>query len=248
MGVVPCDAPGLPVLAMLLGSYPLLFEDPASFIRLVVLVALALVSAITVHEFSHAAVATGLGDQTARRLGRLSLNPKRHLDPTGTVMMLVAGFGWGKPVPVDQSRLSHGHTGMGLVAAAGPLSNLMLAFLLALPIKLGLLDWSGLSFNRVARVMTGGWQEGLADILGLVIFFNVLLAVFNLIPLAPLDGSRVLGGLLPRDMAEGYSRLERYGPAILVGLILLDYVSNLGILWSVMGPAVRILIQAAVGY
>ena len=233
---------------MLLNSYSLLLSDPASFIRLAVLVIVALVTAITVHEFSHAAVATGLGDHTARRLGRLSLNPVRHLDPTGTVMMFVAGFGWGKPVPVDQNRLSHGHTGMGLVAAAGPLSNLMVAFLLALPIKLGLLDWGGLGLTRGGYVMTGGWQQGLADVLGLVIFFNLLLAVFNLIPLAPLDGSKVLGGILPRDMAQSYSRVERYGPAILVGMILVDYVSGLGILWSIIGPAVGFLTKAAIGY
>ncbi|PKB83782.1 MAG: hypothetical protein BZY88_01525 [SAR202 cluster bacterium Io17-Chloro-G9] len=225
-----------------------MLDDPSSFVRLAVLVALALVVAITVHEFSHALVATGLGDSTARRLGRLSLNPKRHLDPTGTAMMFVAGFGWGKPVPVNQDHLTHGHTGMGLVAAAGPLSNLMVAFLLALPIKLGLLDWSGPALNRVAHVMSGGLQDGLADIIGLVIFFNVLLAVFNLIPLAPLDGSRVLAGVLPQDQAHAYARLERHGPSILVGVILIDYVSNLGILWGVIGPVVRTLTSVATGY
>ena len=233
---------------MLLGSYQLLLEDPSSFVRLAVLVTLALVTAVTVHEFSHALVATGLGDATARRLGRLSLNPARHLDPTGTAMMFVAGFGWGKAVPVNQEQLSHGHTGMGLVAAAGPLSNLMVAFLLALPLKMGLLDWSGPALNRVAYAMTDGIQQGLADIIGLVIFFNVLLAVFNLIPLAPLDGSKVLAGLLPRDRAQAYARLERHGPAILVGVILIDYVSNLGILWGVIGPPVRALMSMATGY
>ena len=233
---------------MLLGSYQLLESDPSGFIRLMVLVAFALITAVTVHEFSHALVATALGDSTARRLGRLSLNPQRHLDPTGTAMMFVAGFGWGKPVPVDQDRLAHGHTGMGLVAAAGPLSNLAVAFFLALPIKLGLLDWSGPALNRVAHVMSGGLQDGLADVIGLVIFFNILLAVFNMIPLAPLDGSKVLAGFLPRDQAQAYARLERHGPMILVGVILIDYVSNLGILWGVIGPVVRTLTSVATGY
>lgn len=99
---------------MLLGSYQLLQDDPSSFIRLAVLVALALITAVTVHEFSHALVASGLGDNTARRLGRLSLNPMRHLDPGGTIMMFIAGFGWGKPVPVDPRQLAHGHTGTAL--------------------------------------------------------------------------------------------------------------------------------------
>ena len=233
---------------MLLGSYQLLLDDPTSFLRLTVLVAFSLLVAVTVHEFSHALVATGLGDNTAKRLGRLSLNPKKHLDPAGTVMMLVAGFGWGKPVPVNQHNLSHGQTGMALVAAAGPLTNIMVAFLLALPIKLGLLDWSAPALNRVSYVMTGGLPEGLADILGLMIFFNILLAVFNLIPLAPLDGSKILAGLLPRNQAQAYARVERYGPALLVGLIMVDYMSNLGILWGVMGPAVRFLATVATGY
>ena len=233
---------------MLFGSYQLLLDDPTSFLRLTVLVAFSLLVAVTVHEFSHALVATGLGDNTAKRLGRLSLNPTKHLDPAGTVMMLVAGFGWGKPVPVNQHNLSHGQTGMALVAAAGPLTNIMVAFLLALPIKLGLLDWSAPALNRVSYVMTGGLPEGLADILGLMIFFYILLAVFNLIPLAPLDGSKILAGLLPRNQAQAYARVERYGPALLVGLIMVDYMSNLGILWGVMGPAVRFLATVATGY
>ena len=103
---------------MLLGSYQLLQDDPSGFIRLAVLVAFALVTAVTIHEFSHALVASGLGDNTARRLGRLSLNPMRHLDPGGTIMMFIAGFGWGKPVPVDPRQLSRGHTDTALVATA----------------------------------------------------------------------------------------------------------------------------------
>ena len=233
---------------MLLGSYQLLFDDPSGFLRLMVLVAVSLVSAITVHEFSHALVATGLGDNTARMQGRLSLNPQKHLDPAGTVMLLVAGFGWGKPVPVNQHNLSHGQTGMALVAAAGPLSNLVVAFLLALPIKLGLLDYSGLALNRVAHVMTGGALEGLADVIGMMIFFNILLAVFNLIPLSPLDGSKVLAGVLPPSQAQAYARLERHGPVILIGVIMIDYMLGLGILAGIIGPVVRLLTSLAIGY
>ena len=232
---------------MLLGSFDLLVDDPAGFIRLAVLVALSLVVAVTFHEFSHALVANGLGDTTAKRLGRLSLNPIRHLDPGGTVMMLVAGFGWGKPVPVDPQRLAHGHTGTALVAAAGPLSNVVVAFLLALPIKLSLLGPTSPSLDRVAHVMTGGFKEGMADILGLVIFFNLLLAVFNVIPLAPLDGSRVLAGVIPPHMVAGYTRLQRHGPVILVVVIMLDFLLGLGILWSIIGPVVRGLTSMAIG-
>ena len=233
---------------MLLGSYELLIDNPAGFVRLAVLVIVSLLVAITVHEFSHALIATGLGDTTARRLGRLSLNPLRHLDPGGPVMMLVAGFGWGKPVPVNHHQLSRGPLGVALVAAAGPLSNLMVAFLIAIPIKLGILGWSSPALGRANFVMTGGLREGLTDIVGIVIFFNVLLAVFNLIPLAPLDGSKVLSGLLPRHLAASYARFERSGPLILVSLVLVDAVFNLGILWGIIGPIVGVLISAATGF
>ena len=233
---------------MLIGSFDLLVNNPAGFIRLAALIIFSLLVAITIHEFSHALVATGLGDNTARRLGRLSLNPLKHLDPTGAVMILVAGFGWGKPVPVNHQNLSKGPLGMALVAAAGPLSNVMLAFLVAVPIKLGLLGWSSPALGRANFVMTGGLREGLTDILGMVIFFNLLLAVFNLIPLAPLDGSKVLGGLLPRRLAGSYTRFERYGPAVLVSVVLTDVVFNLGILWGVIGPLVRGLATAATGF
>jgi Zn-dependent protease len=233
---------------MLFGSYPLLLENPAAFVRLAVLVIFALLTAITVHEFSHALLATLLGDGTARRLGRLSLNPIRHLDPAGTVLILVAGFGWGKPVPVNHHHLTRGPLGMSIVAAAGPLSNMVLAFLVAIPIKLGLLVWSSPSLTRSTFVMGGGLREGLSDIVALVIFFNLLLGVFNLIPLPPLDGSKVLGGLLPRQYAASYERFQQYGPVILIGIVLMDAVFRLGILWSVMGPIVSALVSAATGF
>jgi Zn-dependent protease len=136
---------------------------------------------------------------------------------------------------------------MTLVAAAGPLSNLILAFLLAIPFKVGVLDWTPLSLNRIAHVMTGGFKEGIADVIGLMIFFNLILAVFNLIPLAPLDGSKVVGGLIPRHQAAAYARLERNGPLILMGIILMDYAFGLGILWGIIGPVVDSLRSAAIG-
>ena len=140
---------------MRMGSLDLLQDEPSGLLRLAVLVVFALITAITVHEFSHALVSTSLGDNTAHRLGRLSLNPMRNLDTGGTIMMFIAGFGCGKPVPVDTSQLSRGHTDIALVAAAGSLSNLIFAFPLAIPFKAGLLVPAGLSLNRVARVMTG---------------------------------------------------------------------------------------------
>lgn len=233
---------------MLLGSLELLQDDPSGFLRLAVLIMFALITAVTVHEFSHAMVATVLGDSTARSLGRLSLNPMRHLDPGGTIMMFVAGFGWGKPVPVDPGQLSRGHTDIAIVAAAGPLSNLIVAFLLAIPFKAGLLVPAGLSLDRVAYVMTGGLSAGLADILTLLIFFNLLLGVFNLLPLAPLDGSRVMAGFVPKEYGDAYSKLQRNGPLLLVAIIMLDYFMGFGILWGIIGPVVRTLTTLATGY
>ena len=232
---------------MLLGSFDLLADDPSGFFRLTVLIVFALVTAVTIHEFSHALVANSLGDNTARRLGRLSLDPRRHLDPSGAIMMLIAGFGWGKPVPVDPRQLSHGHIGAALVAAAGPLSNLIFAFLLAIPFKTGVLVPASLSLDRAAHVMTGGLSDGIADILVVVIFFN-LLGVFNLLPLAPLDGSRVLAGFVPSEHTAAYSRLQRNGPGILVAIIMLDFALGLGILWGIISPVVGLLTTAATGY
>jgi Zn-dependent protease len=135
-----------------------------------------------------------------------------------------------------------------MVAAAGPLSNLALAFLVAIPIKLGLLGLSSPAVGRANFVMTGGLREGLSDIAAMLILFNILLAVFNLIPLAPLDGSKVLGGLLPRQVASSYERVQRFGPVVLLTVVLADVVFNLGILWGFIGPIVNRLLYAATGF
>ena len=226
----------------------LLEIDRLLFLSFAGAVTSALLLGIAFHEFCHAYVASALGDQTARRLGRVSLNPLVHLDPFGTILLFIAGFGWGKPVPVDPGQLSRGHTDTALVAAAGPLSNLMFAFLLAIPFKTGALVPASLSLNRAAHVMTGGLSDGVADILAVVIFFNLLLGVFNLLPLAPLDGSRVLAGLVPSEHTAAYNRLQRNGPGILVAIIMLDFALGLGILWGIIGPVVDMLTAAATGY
>ena len=233
---------------MLLGSLDLLQDNPSGFFRLAALTVFALVSAVTIHEFSHALVSTKLGDTTARHLGRLSLNPMRHLDPGGSIMMIIVGFGWGKPVPVDYHQLSRGHNDLALVAVAGPLSNLIFAFLLAIPFKAGILVPAGLSLNRVTHVMTGGFSQGIADILALVIFFNLLLGVFNLIPLAPLDGSKIIAGLVPPAHTANYAKLQHSGPGLLVAIIMIDYAFGIGVLWGTIGPVVRTLTSIATGY
>ena len=157
---------------------------------------IALVAAITFHEFSHALSATSLGDYTARSLGRLSLHPKVHLDPIGTTMILLAGFGWGKPTPVNPRYLRPGERpGMAAVAMAGPISNVLLAFVATIPMKLGLVsrDYSAFILFR------GEAADIVAYVLGALVFWNLLLAAFNLIPVAPLE--RVQGR--PRNPAQG---------------------------------------------
>ena len=234
---------------MILGYLDLLVADPLAFLRVFPVVALmvggSLLVAITVHEFSHAMAAYLLGDQTSKRLGRLSLNPVRHLDPTGTVLLFLVGFGWGKPVPVDDRVLRNGRQGMALVAGAGPISNVTTAFIFALPFNLGLLTWP----YRLFSTSFGGGVEGvLAQLFGAIILFNIILAVFNLLPIFPLDGSKVALGLLPREMARSFVRLETYGPVILMIVIGMDLIVGVGILRVVIGPMVNYVSQVIVGH
>lgn len=232
---------------MLLAYFELIQIDPFLALRLIAVTIFALLTAITVHEASHALVAYWQGDLTARSLGRLSLNPIRHLDPVGTLMMLLVGFGWGKPVPVNPYRLRDGvKVGGALVSLAGPASNLITAAAIALPVRFGLTPWhSPLSYSPFSQ-MTVSWI--LADVIGLVIFYNIMLAIFNLIPLAPLDGFKVALGILPRNLANSFARLEPYGPGILMTIIVLTYLPMLNFsLWDILGPVVRAVSLVVVG-
>lgn len=227
---------------MLLWNLYLLFEDPLLFFLLVGLVSVALLAAITVHEFSHALVADRLGDDTPRRAGRLSLNPRAHLDPVGTLMLFAVGFGWGKPVPVNPYRLGREpRMGMGLVAFAGPLSNLVLAGLVALPARMGLVSWHPPLV--LPGDITPAWL--LSALVSYVILFSLILAVFNLIPVAPLDGFKVAVGVLPRDLAYSYAQTERYGPMILLLVLAFGYVT--GFLGTFLTRAVNFLALLLVG-
>lgn len=183
-------------------------------------VTLALVLGIAFHEFSHAAVATALGDNTAQQRGRLTLNPLAHLDPFGTILLFLAGFGWGKPVPVNGYALRNGpRRGMAMVAAAGPLSNFAVALVLSVPI------WFGIPAHDPFRDVfaTAAWeaQDYVGLFLSSAILLNVILGVFNLLPLAPLDGFRVWVGVLPLPIARPIAQMERYGMLILIGIFFL---------------------------
>lgn len=196
--------------------------------------------AVTFHEASHGFVAWRLGDDTAKRLGRVTFNPLRHIDPFGTVilpamLLLATGgrmmFGFAKPVPVDFARLRRPRRDMVLVAAAGPGINLAMAFAAAL---------------LVARIpaQPGQALEWIGYNLFNVVWINVLLAVFNMLPLPPLDGGRVAVGLLPDVLARPLSRLEPYGFFVIIGLLFVlpllgsTIGVDIGIMqWLVMGPA-----------
>ena len=190
------------------------------------------VTAITLHEAAHGWMAWKLGDDTARRAGRLSFNPARHIDPFGTIilpaMLLLMRvpflFGYAKPVPVDVRRLRQPRRDMVWVAAAGPGANLVMAYAAAL------LMWATIVMPETARP----WVfENLKNALML----NIWLAAFNLLPIPPLDGSRVLLGVLPRSLAIPYARLERYGMALVLGLIALPML-----LGSLVGVEINLLL------
>jgi Zn-dependent protease len=185
--------------------------------------------AISVHEFFHAFTAWRLGDPTAKNAGRLTLNPLRHLDPFGSLLLLVAGFGWGRPVPVNPRALRYGRFGMAMVSAAGPLSNLGVAFLTALTIR-------GIDASAADVPAT------LGRFLVLLLLLNVALCAFNLLPIAPLDGFGVAVGVLPWSIAGPIARLARYGPAILMLLVFSGYIIRIDLLHIVLDPLTRLLL------
>jgi Zn-dependent protease len=180
------------------------FDDPAALVGIVI----ALVVGLTFHEFSHAFVADQLGDHRPRALGRVSLNPIRHLDPMGSLMLLIAGFGWAKPVPVNPYALRPGRRGLSMVAAAGPLANVVVAVLAAIVFRL--LDGLG----------AGDFALGAAFF---TVLFNFALAILNLLPIPPLDGYNIVLPFLPPNVAAQVQRNAHYGMFLLLGLILVSY-------------------------
>ena len=177
----------------------------------VLIIAAAAVLCITLHETCHGLAAYALGDPTARRMGRLSLNPMKHVDLFGLLMLMVARVGWAKPVPVDARYFKKPRAGMAIVALAGPLSNVLLSALAA----------AGYTASMFYSIfLEAAWLELLGDFFYYVFFISAGLAVFNLLPIPPLDGSKVLFSFLPRELYWKLMRYERYGMLALMALLL----------------------------
>lgn len=197
----------------------MLFRLDASVL---VLLLPSLLFALCFHEYAHAWMAHKLGDQTAASRGRLTLNPMAHLDPMGALMILFVGFGWAKPVPVDPRFFQNPRTGMMKVAFAGPASNLFLAFI------------GGILLRVFQNIIYQG------DVIQTLAFYftyiNIMLAVFNMIPLPPLDGSQIFSGIMVRKNPDLVYKLQRMCPMLLIGLVIFGELTNMRILWWIMSP------------
>ena len=190
-----------------MGLINLLIKDPLAFI----LIAVPLLYSVILHEMAHGWVAYKMGDPTAKLMGRLSLNPLKHLDPVGTLMLFFVGFGWAKPVPVNFAYIGQSRAAQILVSSAGIIVNMSLAF-----IALFLLQTLPLQPRGIISIMLYYMAQ-----------INIILAAFNLIPIPPLDGSKVLMGFLPDRMQYALSRLEPYGFFIIIGLLFFGVLNPL---------------------
>lgn len=203
-----------------MGLIKLLFSDPAAFVMLSVL----LLYSIIFHELAHGWVAYKMGDPTAKLLGRLTLNPIKHLDLIGTLMLLIIGFGWAKPVPVNLDNIPINKRRMGiiLVSAAGITANIICAFIALLLLQL----------------LSPGQEDIMYKILSLLAFINILLAAFNLIPIPPLDGSKILMGFAPESVNRVLYQIEPFGIFIVIGLLYL----------GVLNPVIELLQNIIVNF
>jgi Zn-dependent protease len=192
-------------------------------------IAIALVIGVTFHEFSHAFTADQLGDHRPRALGRVSLNPVRHIDPFGALLFLIAGFGYGRPVPVNVYALRPGRIGMAIVAAAGPVANVVVALVFAVVYRS--IKISGVQMDLVEGIVLSA------------VFYNFVLAILNLIPIPPLDGYNVVLAFLPPRYAFALQRYAQYGFLVLLLLVFLPG-SPLGALLGLAVPLTRLVIGA----
>ncbi len=201
-----------------------LFSSPVFF----VLYFISLLIAITIHEFSHALAADRLGDPTPRSQGRLTLNPLKHLDPIGTISMLLVGFGWGRPVEFDPYNLDKPRRDAAIISLAGPVSNILLAIAFSLVLKF---------FPQSLVISLLSYS---------IITINVSLAIFNLVPIGPLDGQKILSGILPRDLAYEFEAImHRYGTLLLLLFIVPSFGGQTPI-HSLISPIIGAILKLLV--
>lgn len=239
---------------MILLHRDLIGEDNLLFLTLVASTLFALLVGVCFHEFCHAFAAHRLGDRTPQRQGRVTLNPLAHLDPLGTLMMLFIGFGWGKPVQFNPYGVrTNPKTATLIVAAAGPLSNFLAAFVLALPIQFDLVPYINPFTTAIFRVEST--QEYIGLFLTGAVYLSIILGVFNLIPLEPLDGFKVALGLLPNDLAYEYSKLRQYGAGPFIMLVFgIPFITGylFGEVYSpladIMYPVARRILELFTGF
>jgi Zn-dependent protease len=199
--------------------------------RQLLLIAPPILLALTFHEYAHAYIAYRYGDDTAKQSGRLTMNPLKHLDPLGTIMIFIVHFGWAKPVPVNPYRLKNPKRNMLWISAAGPLANMVLAFLSGMLLRF--IFATGVAADRHAMM-------GLLVVMVIMsLQINLALAIFNVLPIAPLDGSKILFGILPAKYENTIYLLERYGPFILIGLIVFGQFTGVSILGELIWPFVK---------
>jgi len=211
-----------------------LFNDPLGFLFWLA----ALVVGITVHEFSHAYAAERLGDPTPRLMGRLTLNPFAHLDPIGTLMLLIARFGWGKPVQFDPFNLRSPRRDSAIISLAGPTANMIVAVLASVLLNLLFRYKLVLISNPVWSVIS----VFLTALLEPLIFLNIILAVFNMIPIHPLDGFKIVGGFLPEEYARQWAELEPYGIIFLIFLIF-PFFGGTSPIGNIISPIINFLLS-----
>ncbi|MEA3288071.1 MAG: site-2 protease family protein [Candidatus Marinimicrobia bacterium] len=192
----------------------------------------AILIALTFHEFAHAYVAFRLGDPTAKYMGRLTLNPLAHLDPMGTIMIFLIHFGWAKPVPVDPRYLGNPKRDMMWISVAGPAMNMALALASGILIRIFLAAGFG-------HGQPGDITRIIFQMLYFSLYINLALAFFNLLPIPPLDGSKILAGILPNRYANTLYMIETKGPMILFGIIMFGWVTGFHVLGMVIGPFIN---------
>ncbi|HEY5641003.1 MAG TPA: site-2 protease family protein [Dehalococcoidia bacterium] len=202
----------------------LLADDPVAFLVLFSALGTAILLGLVLHEASHAFAADQLGDRLPRSRGRLTLNPLAHLDPAGTLLIALVGFGWAKPVPVNPNAAKNPKAALAITAFAGPATNFLIAAVASLPFRLGSLEW--FSLYRAQDTSRWGADEYAGYYLGAIVVISIILGIFNLIPIAPLDGFKVAVGVLPRELSRSFARLERIGPVVLISLIALPFLTG----------------------